>query len=183
MGNKNDVQILSAAQYFEKYGKQGIGGGADRWAVKRQLIDAFRKEMFDLVAIRTGKNLKDIAPEGDEEASKTAKKVIHDTVMKWRKVCAMFAQFKETANLIELKDLKLYDEIEENGKTSEEAMEEAEARMKEEEKEAKALEDLREDVIGLAEDTEVVSQGTDGEEEEDGPDPTEITDLDIPDEE
>ena len=47
--------------------------------------------------------------------------MIHDSTMKWKKLCGMFAKYKETAGLIELKDLKLYDEIGDIGMTSEEA--------------------------------------------------------------
>lgn len=118
---QEQVTVMSAEAYFQKYAVNGIGKGADRWMIKRQLIDAFRKEIFGLVAMRTKKNLEDIPPEGDPEASKIAKNVIHDSTMKWKKLCGMFAKYKETAGLIELKDLKLYDEIGDIGMTSEEA--------------------------------------------------------------
>ena len=119
------LDILSADQYFKKYAVEGIGKGADRWMIKRQMIDAFRKEIFGLITMRLKTsigNLNDI-PEGDPEASRIAKNVIHDTTMKWKKLCAMFAQYKETSGLIEPKDLKLYDEIEEIGTTTEDIAE------------------------------------------------------------
>lgn len=119
------IEIMTAEQYFRKFGVDGIGKGADRWMVKRQLIDAFRKEIFSLVALRTKKNFEDIPPEGDPEASRIVKNVIHDTTMKWKKLCKMFSQYKETANLLDPFDLKLYDEIDEIGTTTEDLMEDS----------------------------------------------------------
>ena len=59
---QEQVTVMSAEAYFQKYAVNGIGKGADRWMIKRQLIDAFRKEIFGLVAMRTKKNLEDIPP-------------------------------------------------------------------------------------------------------------------------
>lgn len=117
------VNVLSAEQYFKKYAVDGIGKGADRWMIKRQLIDAFRKEIFGLITMRLKKQVNDAndIPEGDPEASRIAKNVIHDTTMKWKKLCGMFAMYKETAGLLDIKDLKLYDEIEETGAIQEAA--------------------------------------------------------------
>lgn len=101
------LQIRSAERYFREYGLDGIGKGADKWMIKRQLIDAFRKEIFGLVAMRARKTFKDIPPEGDPEAIRIAKNVVHDEQKKWEKLCWMFAQYKETRGLLELDDLKM----------------------------------------------------------------------------
>jgi len=119
----DQINVLSAEQYFQKYGRDGIGKGADRWMIKRQLIDAFRKEIFELVALRTKKNYDDI-PENDPEAIRISKNIIHDTTMKWKKLCKMFSMYKETSGLINLNDLKLYDEIEDIGTTAEDVSDE-----------------------------------------------------------
>lgn len=132
MSIQDKVVIMTAEQYFEKYAKEGIGNGADRWMVRRQLIDAFHKEIFGLVTLRTKilcNSINDI-PEGDPEAMRIAKNVIHDTTMKWKKLCKMFSMYIETANLLKPEDLKLYDEIEEIGTTTEDI---AEQKAKEEE--------------------------------------------------
>lgn len=109
---QEQVIVMSAEQYFKKYAVDGIGKGADRWMIKRQLIDAFRKEIFGLVSMRTKKQLDGIYAEGDPEAERIARNVIHDATRKWIKLCGMFAKYKETAGLINEKDLKLYDELE-----------------------------------------------------------------------
>lgn len=123
MSERDRIETPTAEFYFNKYGKDGIGKGADRWMVKRQLIDAFRKEIFDLVALRTKVNYDDAVKEGNPETRRVVKNIIHDTTMKWKKVCKLFSMYKETANLLEIKDLKLYDEIDDVGMTSEEANE------------------------------------------------------------
>lgn len=101
------LRIRRAEDYFKEYGVNGIGKGADKWMIRRQLIDAFHKEIFGLVAMRAKKNFKDIPPEGDPEAIRIVKNVVHDTQKKWEKLCKIFAQYKETMNLLEIDDLKM----------------------------------------------------------------------------
>ena len=101
------LRIRSANEYFNEYARNGIGKGADKWMIKRQLIDAFHKEIFGLVAMRAKKTFPDIPPEGDPEAIRIAKTVIRDTQKKWEKLCWMFAQYRETKDLLEFDDLKM----------------------------------------------------------------------------
>ena len=105
------VIVMTAEQYFKKYAVDGIGKGADRWMIKRQLIDAFKKEIFGIVAMRAKKQFDGIIPpEGDPEALRIARNVIKDETKKWDKLCKMFAMYNETRNLISLNDLKMEDE-------------------------------------------------------------------------
>ena len=46
------VRVRSAEEYFKEYGLNGIGKGADKWMIRRQLIDAFQKEMCAVVVAR-----------------------------------------------------------------------------------------------------------------------------------
>lgn len=101
------LQIRSAERYFDEYGRNGIGKGADKWMIRRQLIDAFHKEIFGLVAMRAKKRFDRIPPEGDPEAINIVKNVVKDIQRKWVKLCGMFAQYKETCNLLEIDDLKM----------------------------------------------------------------------------
>ena len=110
------VVILSANEYFQKYGVDGIGKGADKWMIRRQLIDAFHKEIFGLVTLRTeGKGFQE---ENNPEAIKIARNVIKDTTRKWVKLCKMFSMYVQTKDLIHPNDLKLEEEmgIDHNGK-------------------------------------------------------------------
>lgn len=104
------VNVMTAEQYFNKYGNEGIGKGADRWMIKRQLLDAIRKEAFGLVAERMKKRFDSDPPEGDPEARRILKSVVHDTVMKWKKIVGMFEKYKETAGLLKVSDLNLFDD-------------------------------------------------------------------------
>lgn len=105
------VRVRSADEYFRQYAVEGIGKGADRMLVRRQLIDAFHKEIFGLVAMRAKKNFNDIPKEGDPEAIRIAQNVVKDTTKKWIKLCKMFEKYRETCNLLRYDDITL-DEME-----------------------------------------------------------------------
>ena len=105
------VQVLSAEQYFRKYAIEGIGKGGDRWFIKQQLVDAFKKEMFGLVALRTQK-YSDIPKEQNIQAMHVARNVIHDSTLKWKKICKMFSQYKETAGLLTMDDIRIDNDME-----------------------------------------------------------------------
>lgn len=109
---KEMVRIRSAEEYFKEYGRDGIGKGADKWMIRRQLIDAFHKEMFGLIALRTKKGPMDISIEKDPESMRIAKNVIKDTMRKWEKLCRMFEKYKETHGVLKVEDLKLEEEEE-----------------------------------------------------------------------
>ena len=115
---KEIVQVLRAEDYFETYGRNGIGKGMDRMLVKRQLIDTFRKEIFGLVAMRAKKNFDEIPPEGDPEAIRIAQNVIKDETKKWIKLCKMFAKYKETYGLLNYDDITKEIEIKDVGGVS-----------------------------------------------------------------
>lgn len=104
---KEYLQVLRAEDYFETYGRNGIGKGMDRTLVRRQMIDAFRKEIFGLVAMRAKKNFNEIPPEGDPEAIRIAKNVIKDETRKWIKVCKMFEKYVETRGLLSYEDIAI----------------------------------------------------------------------------
>lgn len=109
------VVILSAAQYFDKYAVNGIGKGADRLMIKKQLIDAFHKEIFGLVAMRSKKQFKGKIPEeGNQEAMEIARKVIKEETKKWAALIKMFEKYRETSGLLTMDDLKI--DVEEEAK-------------------------------------------------------------------
>ena len=101
------TRVLRAEDYFETYGRNGIGKGMDRILIRQQLIDAFRKEIFGLVAMRAKKRFNDIPPEGDPEAIRIAQNVIKDETKKWIKLCRMFEMYKETSGLLKYDDITM----------------------------------------------------------------------------
>lgn len=112
------VRVRSAKEYFNEYALNGIGKGADKWMIRRQLIDAFQKEMFGLITIRIRKDI----PEG-VPAIGIIRNVTSDTQKKWVKLCNMFAQYKETSGLLSIDDLKNNDTDDTDDETRAENME------------------------------------------------------------
>lgn len=106
------VKIRSIKEYFDAYAVNGIGKGMDRMLVRRQLIDAFHKEIYGLVAMRTKKQFNDIPKEGDPEAIRIARNVVKEVTKKWVGLCKEFEKYKETCGLLKYDDIAL-DEMEE----------------------------------------------------------------------
>ena len=66
--------------------------------VRSQLIDAFHKEMYGLVAMRTKKesDIKDIA-----------RRVAREEIKKWKALIKRFEMYRETSGLLKEDDLKM----------------------------------------------------------------------------
>lgn len=101
------ISSRSAEEYFDIYGRNGIVKGMDRTLVRRQLIDAFQKEIFMQVADRAKKRFDRIPEEGDPEALRIAKNIVKNETNKWIKLCRMFEQYKETSGLLHHDDITL----------------------------------------------------------------------------
>lgn len=101
------VQIRSIDEYFDKYAVHGIGKGADPQMIRKQLIDAFHKEIFGLVSMRAKKEFDEIPAEGDPEALRIAQNVIKDETKKWMGLIRRFEMYKETSGLLKPDDLAL----------------------------------------------------------------------------
>ena len=108
---KEMVRIMSIQDYFKMYAVEGIGKGMDRILVRKQLIDAFRKEIFGLVALRAKKEFNDIPKTGDPEALRIAQNVVKEETRKWIGLCKEFEKYRETAGLLKYDDIAL-DEME-----------------------------------------------------------------------
>ena len=109
------VTILSAAEYFNKYAREGIAKGADKKLIKKQIIDAFHKEIFGLVAMRSKKRFKGKIPEeGNNEAMDIARSVIREETKKYKALIKMFEMFRETSGLLTPDDLTI--DVEEEAK-------------------------------------------------------------------
>lgn len=101
------VRMMTADEYFKKYAVNGIGKGADKRLIKSQMIDDFRKEIFGLIAMRGKKEFNGVIPDkGNPEAIRIAANVIRDEMRKWKKLCDMFARYRETIGLIMVNDIE-----------------------------------------------------------------------------
>lgn len=109
---KEMVSIPDAWWYWEKYGKEAIiEKGADRIFTKNQMVDAFHKEIFNLVAMRAKKKFNGMEPkEGDPEALAIVANVVKETTKKWMKVVKIFEGHPRTRGLLTADDLRMTEE-------------------------------------------------------------------------
>ena len=106
-----NVRIRSAQEYFDEFGREKLyKQGMPKDSVRKELVDAFHKEIFSLVAMRAKKRFSDIPKEGDPEALRIASNVIKDATKKWKKVVQMFETYSETSGCITLSDISIIPE-------------------------------------------------------------------------
>ena len=102
------VTVRSVKGYFKEFGIEAIGKKkADPDLVKQQILDAFQKEIFGQLAMKFGDPAmlaKDIS-EVDPETKRQIDNILSNSVRKWKRLCIVFAQYKETHNLIMPSDL------------------------------------------------------------------------------
>ena len=102
------VPVRSVKQYFKEYGVDAIGKKhADPDLVKQQILDAFQKEIFGQLTMKFGDPellAKDISMV-DPETKRQVDNILSNSVRKWKRLCMVFAQYRETHNLIFPSDL------------------------------------------------------------------------------
>ena len=100
--------IRSVKNYIYEFGVDAIGKKkADPQLVKQQILDAFRREIFDQLAMKFGDPellAKDIS-EVDPEKKRQVDNILSNSVRKWKRLCIEFAKYKETYNLLFPSDL------------------------------------------------------------------------------
>lgn len=104
------VPIRSVKGYFKEFGVEAIGRKkADPDLVRHQIIDAFHKEIFGQLTMKFGdpellaKNAANIDPDTKRQVDN----IISNSVRKWKRLCMVFAQYKETHDLIFPSDLMI----------------------------------------------------------------------------
>lgn len=102
------VTVRSVKGYFKEFGIEAIGKKkADPDLVKQQILDAFQKEIFGQLAMKFGDPAmlsKDISAV-DPETKRQIDNILSNSVRKWRRLCMVFAQYRETHDLIMPSDL------------------------------------------------------------------------------
>ena len=102
------VPIRSVKGYFKEFGIEAIGKKhADPDLVKHQILDAFQKEIFGQLTMKFGDPAmlaKDIS-EVDPETKRQIDNILSNSVRKWKRLCMVFAQYRETHDLIMPSDL------------------------------------------------------------------------------
>lgn len=109
----NDIhRVKSWKYYFQKYGVEELGNKHRRQSdVKVELLDEFKAEFYDEAKFRLG-DAWYTAPDNDEDARRISGNILKNTVKKWKRLCEEFSKYLETAGMISLEDLKLFDEDE-----------------------------------------------------------------------
>lgn len=103
------VPVRSVKGYFQEYGVNGIGKGADKNLIREQLLDAFQKEIFGQLTMKFGDPAllaKDIS-QVDPETKRQVDNILSNSVRKWKRLCMKFAEYKETFNVIMPSDLMI----------------------------------------------------------------------------
>lgn len=100
--------VRSVKGYFKEFGVEAIGKKkADPDLVRKQILDAFHKEIFNQLALRFGDPellAKDISTI-DPETKRQVDNILSNSVRKWKRLCIEFAKYKETHSLIMPSDL------------------------------------------------------------------------------
>jgi len=102
------VPIRSVKGYFKEFGVEAIGKKhADPKLVKEQILDAFQKEIFGQLVMKFGdvemlaRDINTVDPETKQQVDN----ILRNSTRKWMRLCQVFAQYKETFNLIMPSDL------------------------------------------------------------------------------
>lgn len=102
------VPIRSVKGYFKEFGIEAIGKKhADPKLVKEQILDAFQKEIFGQLVMKFGdvemlaRDINTVDPETKQQVDN----ILRNSTRKWMRLCQVFAQYKETFNLIMPSDL------------------------------------------------------------------------------
>lgn len=107
----NDIhKVKSWKYYFQKYGVEKLGNEHRKQSeVKVELLDEFKAEVYDELKFRLGDALY-TAPDNDEDARRISGNILKNNAKKWKRLCEEFTKYRETAGMISLEDLKLFDD-------------------------------------------------------------------------
>ena len=104
------VPIRSIQQYIKEFGYDAlVVKRADRGLVKKQIMDAFEKEIFGQLMLR----YKDVTilsrpeEEIDEKTRLGVRHILSNSKWKWKRLCSEFSKYRETRDLIYPDELML----------------------------------------------------------------------------
>lgn len=98
------IRIRSIREYFDEFAVHGIGKGQPTELVKQQILDAFRKEMFDQITWKL--KISDISEaEDNPENRSVVENIMKNTYKKWVGLIKLFNRYRETMNVLKPEDL------------------------------------------------------------------------------
>lgn len=102
------VPIRSVKGYLKEFAIEAIGKKhADPDLVKKQILDAFQKEIFGQLTMKFNdpELLAVDVSSVDPETKRQVDNILSNSVRKWKRLCIEFAKYKETYNLLQPSDL------------------------------------------------------------------------------
>ena len=99
------VIIRSKDEYWRSYIIKGLAEKLSKEQIKRNLLDAFSKEIFGQITLRTKTDDWSSVPE-TPEAKKAVENIAKQAQNKWISLCIMCARYKETHGLILPSDIE-----------------------------------------------------------------------------
>ena len=117
---ENMVQIRSVKQYFNDFLVGGLKNNpnpstSDILMIKQQILDAFRKEIFEQIAFKIGKEITDMNRD-DLANMEPVQNILKNSFRKWRRMCMVCSEHG-LGNLFQLEDLRrVLDEKEDDPK-------------------------------------------------------------------
>ena len=103
------IRIRSIKNYLQEFGNDGIGKGLPVETVKNQIIDAFRKEIFDQITFKL--RIADISQAEDNPKNREAvTNIMKNSYKKWLGVIREFNKYRETRNMLKPEDLDILKE-------------------------------------------------------------------------
>jgi hypothetical protein len=104
------VPIRSIKQYLKDFGYEAIiEKKQDKGLVKKQILDAFQKEIFGQIFFRFNDPnlLSKSASDVDEKTREGVRHILSNARWKWKRLCAEFNKYPETRNIIDPDELML----------------------------------------------------------------------------
>lgn len=100
------IRIRTITEYLQEFGNDGIGKGVPVATVKEQILDAFRKEIFDQITWKL--KISDIQEVKETpENRKIVENIMKNTYKKFIGVIKAFNRFRETLNMLRPEDLQI----------------------------------------------------------------------------
>ena len=133
------VQMRNWQQFWNDYIYEGQKAGLKNEEIRRNLIEAFRKEIFGLVMFRAKVEDLDDIPQTPEN-SEMLRNIFRQEQNKWKKLVQECKKHRATAMLIREDDLTLFDKPEEDDEDG--GYEFCEAEDPEEEEESEEVDEM-----------------------------------------
>ena len=99
------VIVRSKEQYWKDYILTGLSNKLSKEMIRQQLLDAFEKEIFGLIALRTNTDDWRNLPETPKNKA-TIVNIMKQAQNKWVSLCIEAARYKETKGIILPSDLE-----------------------------------------------------------------------------